>query len=68
MKIPKDFDCVNKAAPSADSGTDMRDDPGIKPVSSAMGNNADSKATNTQTADRMNKAQPFKKTGTGYTD
>lgn len=68
MKIPKDFDVVNKPAPAADKGTAMWDNPGIKPHEKAVPDTPGENATNDVTRREINKAQPFKGKGvSGYT-
>lgn len=64
MKIPHDFDVVNKAAPSADAGTLPQDNPGIKP--NVIEQTPGEKARGSMTEFSQSKAQPFKKKGTGY--
>jgi hypothetical protein len=66
MKIATDFDVVNKAAPSASSGTGFQENPGIQPFEKAIPETPGEKAVNSTEPDMISKGQPFKTKGSGY--
>lgn len=66
-KSLKDFDPATDEAPSLSSGVDPCDNPGIEPSNGPIKDTPGETAENTTAAESMDKAQPFKCTGSGYT-
>ena len=62
----KDYDCAMDEAPSMSSGSNPIDNPGIEPSSGPIKDTPGENATNDVSAESMNKAQPFKCKGSGY--
>lgn len=68
MKIPTNYDVVNKGAIPASKGTDYCDNPGIMPNEKPIADTPGERATNEESAYSVKKGQPFGKGGSGYTD
>ncbi len=66
MKIPKNHDCVEGAAPKFSQGTNPFNNPGIQPLT--IKETPGEKASNSPQVERTKKGQPFGKGGSGYTD
>lgn len=66
MKIPLNFDVVDKEPPSADKGTDPFNNPQIMPSKGKIADTPGENAVNSTEPDMINKAQPFKTKGAGY--
>ena len=67
MKIPPDYDVVNKPAPSYSKGTPYDSNPQLDPYERAIPETPGEKAVNSTEPDIISKGQPYKKTGSGYT-
>ena len=63
----KDFNPVDDEAPSLSAGVDPCENPGIEPSNGPIKDTPGEMAENSTAAEMVDKAQPFKKTGSGYT-
>lgn len=67
MKVPKNYDCVNKGSIPASKGTSMENYKGIQPEESNIKDTPGENATNDTAAHSISKGQPFGMGGSGYT-
>lgn len=67
MKVPKDYDVVEKGSISFAKGTESDDYKGIQPSESAIKETPGENATNNTAGMSINKGQPFGPGGSGYT-
>jgi len=68
MKVPKNYDVVNKGAIPFQKGTAPDDYKGIQPEESNIKDTPGEKATNDPSGMSTNRAQPFGAGGSGYTN
>lgn len=67
MKVPKDYDVVNKGHIPCAKGTESSAYKGIQPEESPIKDTPGENATNDTAAASSNKGQPFGAGGSGYT-
>lgn len=67
MKVPKNYDVVNRGPISYSKGTSSDSYKGIQPSESAISETPGEKASNSPSAHSTNKKQPFGAGGSGYT-
>ena len=65
-KIPLDLDVVYGKVPSAESGDNPFDNPGITPSEKDIKDTPGESESNDTSAMEVNKAQPYKSKGSGY--
>ena len=66
MKIPLDYDVVDKDPPNPEKGDDINSSPQEDPYMTAIPQTPGEKAVNSTEPDMINKAQPYKNEGGGY--